>query len=73
LLERYWGHGYGQEIANGLIRFALGQLGVDRLIAYVYTDNVGSVKILERSPMRFVKEFFNEEAGLLDRLYTIDK
>jgi [ribosomal protein S5]-alanine N-acetyltransferase len=72
-IERYWGQGYGLEITEGLIDYAFGPVGLERLVAYVYTDNTPSVSILERSRFLLVKEFFNEAENCLDRQYEVRK
>ncbi|MGB3800930.1 MAG: GNAT family N-acetyltransferase, partial [Lewinella sp.] len=46
LRERYWGQGYGKEIAGALIDHCLDVLKVDKLTAYVRAANTGSVRIL---------------------------
>ncbi len=72
-LEKYWGNGYGQEVTDALIEFALNDFGLSCITAYVDVENLPSVKILERSKMQFVKEFYNEKEGCVDRFYRLDK
>lgn len=69
LLEKYWGQGYGREISDRLIDYALETLKVPTLVAYVDVRNKASVKILDESPLPFVKEYFNETEQCLDRYY----
>lgn len=47
LKENFWGYGYGSEIAKGLIEYCLKSLKIQKLVAYVHPDNIGSVKILQ--------------------------
>lgn len=68
--ELFWGHGYGKEVAGGLIRYAFEELRVPKLVGYVYSPNVASVKILHHY-MQLEKEFFNEAAQCLDRKYVL--
>jgi ribosomal-protein-alanine N-acetyltransferase len=70
-LEKYWGLGYGTEVANGLVAHARSLPEVQGLVAYVYSDNVGSVKVLDRSPLLFEREFYNETEKCMDRVYRI--
>lgn len=70
LLQKYWGNGYGFEIAEALLKYGIQEMGFLELVAYVDVRNIPSVKILEKSSMRFVKEFFNEKCGSLDRKYV---
>ncbi|MCB0530864.1 MAG: GNAT family N-acetyltransferase [Lewinellaceae bacterium] len=72
-LEKYWGQGYGTEVANGLVDYAMALPGVTGLVAYVYSANIGSVKVLDRSPLVFEREFFNEKENCMDRVYRLRK
>ena len=73
LLERFWGNGYGREITDGLIDYALGERQLDHLVAYVNCENLASVRILEQSRFRFVREFYNEEERCMNRYYRIER
>ena len=44
LTEKAWGNAYGSEMASSLIQYALSTLKLPRLVAYVYTENIPSVK-----------------------------
>lgn len=44
----YWGHGYMTEACSALIACAEEHLGVTTLVAGVFSDNPGSVRILEK-------------------------
>lgn len=46
--ESFWGKGYATEILKGLIDFIKSEDQVTRLIAGVDTDNVASIKLLQR-------------------------
>ena len=71
--EKHWNKGYATEITAGLIRYGLEELGLDHLAAYVYEDNIGSWKALDRSAFQLIKKFFNEEEQCWDRYYRIEK
>ncbi len=70
LREKYWGKGYGTEIANGLIQYGFSILNSDLITADVEASNVPSVKILEKY-MQLETEFFNEKDNCLDRRYAL--
>ena len=70
LREKYWGNGYGKEVAAGLIRHGFEGMGFKTLVAYVFTENHASVSILERN-MVLEKEFYNKEAKCMDRKYRV--
>lgn len=69
LLEKYWGNGFGLEILEGLLKFCLADLGAKEVIAEVDKENIYSVSILEKSPMKFVKEYYDENN--LVRIYRL--
>jgi len=48
LAESYWGKGYATEILKGLIDFIESEDQVTRLIAGVATENVVSIKLLQK-------------------------
>ena len=72
-LEKYWGNGYGQEIADGIIEHAMNNLHAKKIIAYAEPENIGSVKILDRSELNFIKEFIHPDDGKLVRYYEYQK
>jgi RimJ/RimL family protein N-acetyltransferase len=48
-----WGQGYGTEIANALIDAGFAGLGLDRIISTVATDNLRSIRVLEKAGLRW--------------------
>jgi 8-oxo-dGTP diphosphatase len=51
---KFWGHGVATEAAGKLARWALANLDLDGLSAYVATDNAGSIAVLRRIGFRHV-------------------
>ena len=72
LIERYWGFGYGTEIAKALIEYGLNKKGYKTITADVNIENLKSVKILEKFLLP-VKEFYNKKDKCVDRRYAISK
>ena len=72
LIERFWGEGYGTEIAKGLIDFCYNEMKSKLVTADVYIENTKSIKILAKffTPQ---KEFFNAEDNCVDRRYAVTK
>ncbi|UMB61337.1 GNAT family N-acetyltransferase [Lutibacter sp. A80] len=72
LREKYWGKGYGTEIAKGLINFSFETLNFNIITADVNIINMKSVKILEKF---FIKDhdFFNKRDNCTDRRYKLTK
>jgi RimJ/RimL family protein N-acetyltransferase len=52
-----WGKGYGTEGARALIRKGFSELGVRRVVATTYQDNLASRRVMEKAGMTFVRAF----------------
>jgi RimJ/RimL family protein N-acetyltransferase len=48
-----WKKGYATEAAIGVLSHGLGPVGLDRAIALVVPENVGSSRVAEKAGMRF--------------------
>ena len=69
LLERCWGDGYGQEIADGLIDYCIGELALSSVTAHAAEGNLASIKILDGSRLKFVGERQNQTTRWTERCY----
>lgn len=69
---KYWGKGYGSELAVGIVRYTFEELGLTKITADVDIVNVASAKILDKI-MLPIKEFYNDEDKSVDRRYAISK
>ena len=70
--EKFWGLGYGTEIAKGLIDYGFYKLNYNLITADAYIRNSKSIKIIEKF-MSFDKEFFNPNDNCIDRRYQVTK
>jgi ribosomal-protein-alanine N-acetyltransferase len=70
LSRKFWGKGYGAEICEGLIHYALKILTLHKITAVVSQSNVASVKILDRL-MHFVRVEYNPDFEDMDRFYEL--
>ena len=70
--EKFWGVGYGTEVAKGLLIYGFTEKNCPLIIGDVYIENIPSIKILEKF-MTVDKEFFNESDQCIDRRYTVSK
>ena len=52
-----WGRGYATEGARALIRQGFTELGVRRVIATTYQDNLASRRVMEKAGMTLVRSF----------------
>ena len=57
LLQRHWRKGFASEGARELVRYGLEDLGLDRIIAQTMTVNAGSVAVMERIGLTYVRTF----------------
>src|SRR3569833_283951 len=48
----YRGHGYATEMATGLVAWALEQPGVTQVTAECLPDNIGSIRVLEKTGLQ---------------------
>ncbi|MCB0518702.1 MAG: GNAT family N-acetyltransferase [Lewinellaceae bacterium] len=63
--RKYWGHGYATEAAIACIDFGFNSLGLTTLVGKAMKENSASIRVLEKSGMRFIKEIsFDGSAGL---------
>jgi RimJ/RimL family protein N-acetyltransferase len=64
------GHGYATEAAVGLVRLAIEDLGVRRVTAAAFADNLPSLRIMERLGMRLenrnVRDSLHRDLGWVD-------
>jgi RimJ/RimL family protein N-acetyltransferase len=52
-----WGQGYATEGARALIHLGFGELGVQRVVATTYEDNLASRRVMEKAGMGFAQTF----------------
>ncbi|WP_152537484.1 GNAT family N-acetyltransferase [Aquimarina pacifica] len=72
IAQKFWGKGYGTEIAKGLIDFSFDVRKTSKVTADVNIENDKSVKILEKI-MTPSFEFYNIKDDCIDRRYQIKK
>ncbi|MDZ8187863.1 MAG: GNAT family protein [Nostoc sp. ChiSLP02] len=49
--SQYWGQGYATETAQAILKFGFDKLGMHRIWAWCVTENIGSVRVLEKIGM----------------------
>ena len=55
LLTEYSGLGYGYEIANATLKYANQVLGINRVVAITDSNNISSIKLLNKLGLQFEK------------------
>ncbi|KAN0025375.1 hypothetical protein ACTFIU_003636 [Dictyostelium citrinum] len=64
-IKRYWGKGYATEATQFFINYGFNIMKIDKICAFVDKDNIASRKVLEKSGLKFIEMFKdddNEEA-----------
>ena len=64
--KKYWGQGYSTEAIGALVKFAFNEIGLQKLTAGCYEENIGSAKAL-------LKAGFTQEATLNSHVILGDK
>ncbi len=54
-LHRFWGKGYAYEAALAVLHYGRDVIGLKRLVAITAPENPGSIRVLEKIGLRFVK------------------
>jgi len=55
LLPAHWSKGLATEAARASVRFGFTELGLKRIIALVMPENIASVRVLEKTGLRYVE------------------
>jgi ribosomal-protein-alanine N-acetyltransferase len=53
LAKRFWRQRYGEECARAWIEYGFERLGLERIVAVAYPENVGSWRIMEKCGMTY--------------------
>lgn len=69
VLSKYWGRGFGTEMAQALAGIAFGQMGAPSLIAFTLPDNTASRRVMEKLGMTYERDIVH--AGLPHVLYRM--
>lgn len=61
--EQYWGMGFGTEAVSIVVGYAFSVIGLNKICAFVYPDNKGSIRVLEKNGFKI--------AGQVNELHRI--
>ncbi len=64
LRKAAWGKGYGTEVSRALIRKGFTELGVRRVVASTYQDNIASRRVMEKAGLMLVRTYRPTPADL---------
>ena len=68
-----WGQGYATEAAQAIRDFAFTTLGMKRLIAIIDPSNLASIRVAEKTGMRYEKDVMFEGYTHPDYVYAISR
>lgn len=68
---KYWRKGIATEASFAALDFGFNELGLQRIVAFILPENIGSQKVLEKLGFQFVREFYEE--GELEHVYELTK
>lgn len=71
VIQSHWGRGLATEMATTWLAQAFGPLGLTELIAFSHPDNIGSLRVMEKSGFSFLRH--DQIAGMGVVVYAIRK
>jgi RimJ/RimL family protein N-acetyltransferase len=71
LARAYWGFGYATEAAHAVRDYGFETLGLSRLISIIDPRNVASVRVAEKTGLRFEKDAIFRETAV--KIYSIHR
>ena len=71
LAKQYWGKGLASEAAAATMTYGFGQLGLARIVAITYPENLTVQRVLEKLGMKYIKQahFYDTDV----RYYSISR
>ena len=73
LAKAYWGYGYATEAATAVKNYAFDSLGLSRVISIIDPDNLASIRVAQKTGMRFEKEVMLEGYTYPDHVYALTR
>lgn len=71
VIKSHWGRGLATEMAAAWLDQAFGPLGLTAVIAFSHPDNIGSIRVMEKSGFSFLR--YDQMAGMDVVVYQIQK
>jgi RimJ/RimL family protein N-acetyltransferase len=69
--REFWGHGYASEAATAVRDWALGELGLKRLISLIQPGNDRSIRVAEKLGARYERDVVTS-GGQIAHLYSLE-
>lgn len=67
--KKYWGNGYAEEAAKGIMNFAIEELKVRKFVAHCDSENISSSRVMEKLGMSLV----SKTQGRRNKLFSEDR
>lgn len=71
LLKPWWGQGLATEAAVAWLQYAFDHLGLTEVIAFSHPDNYGSVRVMQKTGFRFLRQ--DQISGMEVVVYVTQK
>lgn len=68
-LSEYWGQGLATEAGKACLDFGFEKLSLEKIVAYVLPENIGSINVLDKLGFSFKHELIEDE--MLVKKYSI--
>ncbi|WP_286265148.1 GNAT family N-acetyltransferase [Thalassotalea atypica] len=73
-MQKSWGKGYATEAAQHIMNALLNETAIDSVCAIAVEDNLGSINIMKKLGMEYVKTYLHEDPlGDMDVVYYLKK
>lgn len=72
LKKAYWGRGLASEVASAMIEYGFTEHGLKRIIATIDPANLGSIRIVEKTGMKYLQNRLDEN-NLPEVVYVIER
>jgi len=59
--QKYWRRGIATEASIAALAFGFGELELEKIVAYILPENIGSQKVLEKLGFTYIREFYEED------------
>ena len=69
--QKYWNKGYATEATKASLDYGFNFLKLDKIVAHVHKDNIGSHKVALKTGLHFVKDFIYDDKPA--KFYEITK
>ena len=69
-LPAFWSKGYASEAASAVVAYGKDVLGIGRIVAITSPDNSGSIRVLEKLGLRFVRMMRLSQDGAELKLFA---